>query len=118
MTDLNIDNNQIDETAIQNLKCVFTNKEITSSILKLKSEKSQGKVDIVAKFDKNTCSQLTPILCKMFNRILTTGEFPVVCSQSIFVPLHQFGDKNDPSCYRGILLTDVIYKIFSNGKVK
>ena len=97
----------------QILNCPFTN-EVSKSIFKLKLNKSQGKDGISAEFYRHTCHNISPILTILFNKMVSSGEFPDSWSQSIIVPLHKSGDQSDPSNYKGISLIYVIYNIFSN----
>ena len=88
--------------------------EIYQSINRLKPGKAQGTDGIVAEFYKNTCLYIAPILCSLFNHIFSSGTFPDMWRNSIIVPIHKTGARNDPSNYRGISLLNVMYKIFSN----
>ena len=92
----------------------FTDDEISASIRKLKTGKSQGLDGIGAEFYKHTCHIICPMLRDIFNTILNTGVFPNCWRDSVIVPIHKSGSKLDPANYRGISLINVMYKIFSN----
>ena len=49
----------------------------------------------------------------MFNNILETKEFPSSWGKSIICPIHKSGSTHMPENYRGISLTNTIYKIFT-----
>ena len=88
--------------------------EVVQSIRNLKMGKSQGSDGLGAEFYKNTCNDIAPILCCLFNTILTSGVFPDMWRESIIIPVYKSGSRDDPSNYRGISLVNVMYKIFSN----
>ena len=88
--------------------------EVHQSIRKFKLGKAQGIDGIGAEFYKYTCHEIAPILCTLFNNIFSTGNLPEMWRDSIIVPVYKSGPKDDPSNYRGISLTNVMYKIISN----
>ena len=56
--------------------CPFTNENVGKSIFKLKLNKSQGKDGIGAEFYRHTCHNISPILTILFNKMLSSCEFP------------------------------------------
>ena len=52
-------------------------------------------------------------LHKLFNFILSTGNFPVRWAKGIIVPLFKNGSKDDPSNYRGLPIRSNICKLFT-----
>lgn len=62
---------------------------------------------------KNTMQLICPVLTKLFNKILDTGEFPESWGQSILCPILKKGNVNNPNNFRGISLIDVLNKIFT-----
>ena len=102
-----------------NQDCNDLNKEISileieNVINNLSNGKSAGIDGIGAEFYKHTITDILPIFHKLFNNILITGVFPKSWTQSILCPIFKSGSKNNPSNYRGILITTTIYKIFSS----
>ena len=95
------------------LNSEITIDEILQSISKLGVNKSPGNDGICSEFYIHTKNEIAPILCSLFNKILSTGTFPKSWGESIICPLHKSGPKNDPNNYRGISLTTTMYKIFS-----
>ena len=96
------------------LNSPITVEEVNKSILKLKNGKAQGTDGFGAEFYKYTRQSITPLLHSLFNKIFSTGVFPEVWRDSIIVPIHKSGSKDDLSNYRGVALINVMYKIFAN----
>ena len=92
---------------------MFTLDEILLSISKLSNNKSTGFDGIPAEFYKNSIDDIAPVLLLLFNKILHTGIFPKSWGKSIITPIHKSGPKNIPSNYRGISITNTMYKIFA-----
>ncbi len=55
-----------------------------------------------------------PYLKDLFNTIYEEGSFPAEWSESIIVPLHKKGSRDEPNKYRAISLISSISKIFTN----
>ncbi len=51
---------------------------------------------------------------KLFNLVLNSGYYPQVWSKGRIVSLHQKGDPNIPSNYRGITISSVLGKLFNS----
>ena len=49
----------------------------------------------------------------MFNRIFTSDEYPRALTHNIICPIHKSESINNVNNYRGISLSNVIYKIFA-----
>ncbi|VDI30526.1 Hypothetical predicted protein [Mytilus galloprovincialis] len=56
---------------------------------------------------------IKPVLCKIFNCILTNGDFPELWVKSIIIPVLKKGDFNQPGNFRGISLVSHIGKLFT-----
>lgn len=82
-------------------------------ISKLGLNKSPGNDGLGAEFYVHTRNDIAPVLCSLFNKILSTGSFPKSWGESVICPLRKSGPKSDPNNYRGISLTTTLYKIFS-----
>ena len=91
----------------------FTLQEIEWSISKLINGKSCGLDGIPSEFYKCSKTDISPIMLLLFNKILDTGNFPESWGQSIITPIHKSGPSNNPGNYRGISITNILYKIFS-----
>ena len=57
---------------------------------------------------------MTPITCKLFNKIFNSGHYPENWSTGCIVPIFKKGDKNDPNNYRGITLVSCLAKLFTS----
>ena len=57
---------------------------------------------------------LSPVLCRLFNYIFDHGIYPESWAKGMLVPIPKKGDKKDVNNYRGITLTSLFSKIFSN----
>ncbi len=53
-------------------------------------------------------------LAKLFNLILSSGDFPETWSEGLITPIYKKGDKFDPSNYRGICVGSNLAKLFCN----
>jgi hypothetical protein len=84
------------------------------AIGKLKSYKSPGTDQILAKLIKaggeKLCYVIHKLICSMWNK----EELPQQWKESIIIPIHKKGDKNDCNNYQGISLLSTAYKILSN----
>lgn len=61
---------------------------------------------------KNCASSLNPVLCFLFNLSLKSGVFPSTWKQSLIIPHHKKGARNDVSNYRPIACLPSIAKLF------
>ena len=92
----------------------ISKQEVVASIGKLKSGKSAGPDKIIGEMLKHANEVVIDFLVKLFNEIFDGGMFPREWSKSIIVPIHKKGDVNQPDNYRGIALTSVISKVYTN----
>ena len=77
---------------------------------KLKRDKATGFDNIMNEYLITGKTLLLPILCKLFNNILDTGNFPEIWVKSVIVPVYKKGDVDEPSNYRGISLVSHVGK--------
>lgn len=109
----NHDNNcQICDIELSFLDNDITEDEIICELKKLKNNKSPGDDGIPGELYKCLSTRMLPVLLKLFNKILQTGDFPESWVTAIIIPLYKKGDKNDCGNYRGISLLCVLSKIF------
>lgn len=89
--------------------------EIRETISKLKNSKSPGMDGFAGEYYKTFVDDLSPILCKLYNYVLDSGNPPESWSKAIITVLHK--DGKDPlqcSSYRPISLLCVDYKILTS----
>jgi hypothetical protein len=88
--------------------------KVEIAIGKLKSYKSKGTNQILAKLIKarheTLCSEIHKLICSVWNK----EELPQQWKESIIIPIHKKSDKTDCNKYRGISLISTAYKILSN----
>jgi hypothetical protein len=90
----------------------FTNEDVVRAISSLKSDKSAG-VDLLIPEIFIHCKNISAsALCKLFNHIFETGEYPESWCKGIIVPVPKTGDYNDVNNYRAITLTSVFQNYF------
>ena len=106
------------EEMMSNNGCIILNEdikfdEISKALRSPKNGKSCG-LDMVTnemlKVSKKSCID---VYCKLFNRILQSGEFPETWTQSVIVPLHKAGNCHDPNNYRGLAINSCFGKLFT-----
>ncbi len=86
--------------------------EIHSAINELKIGKAAGPDGISSEIIKACAPVITPVLDKMFNKILTTGNYPKLWGEGVITSIHKKGDRLDPGNYRGITISSSIAKVF------
>ena len=74
--------------------------------------KSRGPDDLPAIILKNCAHSLSHSLCQIFKKICQTSTYPESWKQSLVVPIHKKGSKQDVSNYRPVSLIDLASKIF------
>jgi len=60
---------------------------------------------------KNTSSSIAPIVTKLFNLSIQSGQIPTEWKQSLVVPIPKASNKSSPSNYRPISLLAVLSKV-------
>ncbi|CAG2248303.1 unnamed protein product [Mytilus edulis] len=99
------------------LDILITDKEISDAIHTLKNKKSCGPDSISNEMIKNSQSFLIKSLNHVFNKILSTGNYPQIWANGFITALFKNGSKDDPSNYRGLTVTSCLSKTFSLPKV-
>ena len=101
------------ELIFNELDFAITENEIEKAIRSLKNSKASGLSMIINEMVKYGQLTLTPLLCKLFNLVFSSGIYPNIWSIGYITPLHKSGSTSDPSNYRGITLSDIIGKLFN-----
>ncbi|CAG2245349.1 unnamed protein product [Mytilus edulis] len=92
------------------LDILITDKEISDAIHTLKNKKSCGPDSISNEMIKNSQSFLIKSLNHVFNKILSTGNYPQIWANGFITALFKNGSKDDPSNYRGLTVTSCLSK--------
>ncbi|CAG2231306.1 unnamed protein product [Mytilus edulis] len=90
------------------LDILITDKEISDAIHTLKNKKSCGPDSISNEMIKNSQSFLIKSLNHVFNKILSTGNYPQIWANGFITALFKNGSKDDPSNYRGLTVTSCL----------
>lgn len=61
----------------------------------------------------DTVDFISPYLCTIFNKIISSGVYPKSWSKGVIVPVFKKGDNTGPANYRCITLINTMSKIFS-----
>lgn len=91
----------------------FTLEEISSALRKCKTGKTPGKDGITVEFIKGLPDNWMLYLVALFNRIYTTACVPQDWREMTLTMIFKKGSRDDPSNYRGIAITNIAEKLFS-----
>ena len=91
----------------------ITMPELREAIFCQRNNKSSGPDEISTEIYKCAFEDTSPFIVKLFNRLISNGEYPTCFGEGIIHPIHKGGDKNNPKNYRGITLINILSKIYS-----
>ena len=91
----------------------FTINEILDGIKKLKAGKASAHDIVSNDLIKATATTIAPILCDLFNFIITHEYVPVFWGIGMIIPLYKSGEISDTNNYRGITINSCISKLFT-----
>ena len=91
----------------------ITEQEILNAINHLKNGKAAGPDHVIIEMLKCSRIEIMPFLIKCFNKLFDNHLFPCSWSNSIIIPIHKKGDRNDADNYRGISLMSILGKVFT-----
>ena len=91
----------------------ITAEEMMKAVKHLKNKKASGLDCISNEMIKASSSVLPNLYVDIFNTILRSGVFPSLWRENFIKPLFKGGDMNDPSCYRGIVISSCLSKLFT-----
>jgi Reverse transcriptase (RNA-dependent DNA polymerase) len=105
------------------LNLPFSDAEILVGIKRLKNHKAytgEGlrseliKYAVIQLPDGSESHLLAPVIRVLFDRILTTGEWPRTWDESFLHSIYKKGDKSNPGNYRGIAVEPTLVKLFAS----
>ena len=97
----------------QDLDCIITEDEVRNAVFNQNNTKSSSLDNIVAEFYKHSFEFLSPFIVQLFNRIFINGEYQNCWGHGVVIPIFKGGDIENPKSNRGIILINVLGKIFS-----
>ena len=85
----------------------ITREGILIAVGNFRHEKAPGPDGIIRHLKENVLGIAVYFFCKLFNEIFDRGIYPENWTKSIIQPLFKKGNRNHPSNYRGIMLSDI-----------
>src|ERR1700755_1977264 len=95
-------------------KIVISSKDIISALSELNTKKVYDADGIPPVVLKTCAPELAPCLGKLFRIYLSTSTFPSCWKRALIQPVPKKGDQSQPSNYRPISLTSVLYEVFES----
>ena len=99
--------------AFSDLDFRITKDAIKKAINSLKSGKATGLDKISSEMLKASLHALLSVYEKLFKAILRSGIYPTSWHDSYICPIYKSGSRSDPSNYRGIVINNILGKVFS-----
>ena len=101
----------MDSQAYRKMPDINISKEgIEKLLINLNPHKAAGPDQIRPIILKNTAAEISPILQKIFQKSVTTGELPSIWKNATVTPAFKKGDKSNAANYRPISLTCILCK--------
>lgn len=91
-----------------------TLREVKTAIQRMKNHKAAGEDNIIAEVLKEAGTKAEEELYDLITEIWDKEEMPDAWNIGIITSIYKKGDKRDCSNYRGIMLLNIAYKVFSN----
>ena len=95
-------------------KIIVSPNGVTKLLRDLKPHKASGPDSIPTYILKMAADEISPVLTKIFQTSLDTGEVPADWRKANIVPLFKKGDKHQASNYRPVSLTSVTCKVLEH----
>ena len=87
--------------------------ELKKAVIHQKNNKSYGLDNICTEVLKSSFVIISPFLLKLINQIFNSGEYPESWGRGIIVPIFKSGDANLAQNYRGITISNILSKVYS-----
>ena len=98
----------------ESLDLPISREEVLKAITKLKRNKSPGLDLLPPELFIDSADLLCDAICKLFNYIFSSNNYPVSWTMGVLVPVPKKGDLSDANNYRGITLTSIFSKLYSH----
>ena len=95
-------------------KIIVSPNGVAKLLCELKPHKASGPDSIPTYILKVAADEISPVLTKIFQTCLDTGEVPADWRKANIVPLFKKGDKHQASNYRPVSLTSVTCKVLEH----
>ena len=99
--------------ASETLNAEITEEEINNAITGLKMRKASGCDRILNEIIKATRTVMLPVLHKLFNSVLSKGNYPDAWAEGMITSIYKNANPLDPNNYRGITITSNLGKLFN-----
>ena len=99
---------------LTNLDAPITTEEVAKGIKNLKTGKAAGPDGIGSEILKSSLPVIINFLTQLCNHIFQFGMFPVEWTKSILVPIFKKGNPNNTDNYRGVSLSPVVSKVYTD----
>jgi hypothetical protein len=93
---------------------IVEQKGVTKLLKNLKTEKATGPDSIPAFILKTAAEEISPVLTRLFQQSLDTGEVPDDWRNAWIVPIFKKGEKHQASNYRPVSLTSITCKLLEH----
>ena len=94
------------------LSYIITETEVREAIVSLKKRKAADTVGFRAEMLQAGIYYLVNPITKLLNIIYSNEMLPDLWRESSLTPIHKKGDKYKPENYRGIAVSNILYKVF------
>ena len=91
---------------------IITETEVREAIVSLKKRKAADTVGFRAEMLQAGIYYLVNPITKLLNIIYSNEMLPDLWRESSLTPIHKKGDKYKPENYRGIAVSNILYKVF------
>ncbi len=86
--------------------------EVMLAVRNMKAKKSSSDDLILLQMLKAGLDELAPAMTKVFNLVLSSGEYPCQWRKGFITPLFKHGDRSQAKNYRGVTVTSTLSKVF------
>ena len=98
---------------VESLDVPISREEVLKAVSKLKRNKSPGLDLLPPELFIDSADLLCDPICKLFNFIFSSSSYPLSWTKGVIVPVPKKGDLSDVNNYRGITLTSIFSKLYS-----